>query len=169
MKISKITLVSSALFCVLLFLIGSGILHAPQMKWDGRTLGKLAVGTNEFSFVVEDAMLSSALQVLSFGFVAKPHDGDLSNLSGEFRISDGEKVWQEHFSETNLVGYLSDAEGSHGKFPLYGRREDGRQKPCPLSYEQGKTITCQFVVDRLPDTELSFQVVWATDKKTIWR
>ena len=81
--------------CGLLSRMWCGVIHTPRQKVKLRTLGTLGVGTNEFSFVVPDGIRSDHLELLSFLVKVKPADANLSDLSGRFRISDGQTVWQD--------------------------------------------------------------------------
>lgn len=160
--------------CVLVALVWCGVIHPPRAKVELRTLGTLSVGTNEFSFVVPDGIRSDHLELLSFIVKVQPSDANLSGMSGRFRISDGQTVWQDSLSETNLVGYLQKSSRTPGVFPLYGnpeKRADGDtiQKGWPATFEEGRTFTCLFVVDRLPDATLAFQIECSTDQITIWK
>jgi hypothetical protein len=172
MKRTAIAVTVVVLGSTTLFL-ASGLLHLPKQRIELRTLGELSAGTNEFSFVVPDGIRSDHLELLSFLIKSKPSDATLSGLSGAFCISDGQTVWKDSLSETNLIGYLSQTAKTPGVFPLYGNPKTVRgriiQSGWPASYEEGRTFTCLFVVDSMPDAALAFQIEWATDRMTIWK
>jgi hypothetical protein len=160
--------------CGLLYLVWCGAIHPPRQKVKLRTISTLGIGTNEFSFVVPDGIRSDHLELLSFLVKAKPANANLSDISGRFRIYDCQTVWQDSLSETNLIGYLQKSNKTPGVFPLYGnpekRADDATvQRGWPTTFEEGRTFTCLFVIDRMPDATLAFQIEWLTDQVTIWK